>query len=246
MFAIIIREIGSTAGRSSLGYLWAILEPIGAIVVLSVAFSIVFHNPALGQNFPFFYATGFLPFSIYSSLQQKSSTAISQNAPLLFYPEVTYMDAIFGRFILVFFTQVLTAIIIFSGIILIFGLTPSIDFVDVMLSLVLASVLGLTIGILNAVLIYILPSWRHLWGIITRPLFLASCVFYIFDHLPDWVKEILWFNPLVHVVGLMRKGFYSSYHGTYISISYVLGLSGLIMLVALLLLRSYAKDMINN
>ena len=246
IFAIVLREMSSTAGRSSLGYLWAILEPIGAIIILTVAFSLVLRSPAIGDNFPLFYATGFLPFSVYSVLQQKTGTAISQNVPLLFYPEVTYLDAIIGRFILVFTTQCLVSLIVLSGILLLYNLSPDIYLPYIVFAIFLAAFLGMAVGMLNSVLMFLLPSWRHLWGIITRPLFLASCVFYVFDTLPSWVQSVLWFNPLVHLVGLVRKGFFPIYEGTYISITYVVGCSSFIMLAALFLLRRYSRDMINN
>ena len=62
-----------------------------------------------------------------------------------------------------------------------------------------------------------MPSWRQLWSIITRPIFLVSCIFYLFDALPVWVQNILWWNPLIHVTGLVRRGIYPGYDASYAS-----------------------------
>ena len=67
---------------------------------MTLAFSLAFASPALGNNFPLFYATGFLPFMMYSDLANKISQSIRFSRPLLFYPSVTYLDAIIGRFLL--------------------------------------------------------------------------------------------------------------------------------------------------
>ena len=36
VFALIIREMSTTYGRSAGGYIWAILEPVGAIALMSL------------------------------------------------------------------------------------------------------------------------------------------------------------------------------------------------------------------
>ncbi|WP_260008654.1 hypothetical protein [Leisingera sp. M527] len=54
-------------GRTPGGYLWAILEPMAAILFLAIGFSLVIRSPSLG-SFLLFYATGFLPFNLYQSI----------------------------------------------------------------------------------------------------------------------------------------------------------------------------------
>lgn len=244
--AMILREMTTTYGRSSLGYLWAVLEPIGAIAVLSLAFSLVLRSPALGESFPLFYATGYLPFSLYNIMQARIGGSIRENLRLLFYPRVTYMDAVISRFLLVLVTQLLVSAIVFTGIVLMDGVNQHIEMVTVGWALLISAYLGLGVGVLNCVLIYLLPSWQNIWGILTRPLFLMSCIFYLFDTLPLWVQNVLWYNPLVHVIGLTRIGFYPTYEGQYVSVLYVLGVGTVTLLLGLLLLRRHASDLINS
>lgn len=244
--ALILREMATTYGRSSLGYLWAVLEPIGAIAVLSLAFSVALDSPALGESFPLFYATGFIPFSVYNTMQNRVSGSVRENLQLLFYPRVTYMDAVLARFVLTLITQLLVAAIVFVGIVLLERVNQRVDLVLVVWSLVVAGFLGLGLGVLNCVIIHLMPSWRQIWSIITRPLFLVSCIFYMFDTLPDWVQNILWYNPLVHVVGLARSGFYATYEGAYIATLYPLGVAGVSLFIGIALLRRHAHELINT
>ena len=42
VIALMLREMSATYGRSSLGYLWAILEPVAGIFLLTFVFSLAF------------------------------------------------------------------------------------------------------------------------------------------------------------------------------------------------------------
>jgi capsular polysaccharide transport system permease protein len=245
IFALIMREMATTYGRSYLGYLWALLEPIGAVAVLSLAFAIALSSPALGESFPLFYATGYLPFMVYNTMQNKVSSTVRENKQLLFYPAVTYVDALASRTILTMVTQLAVAAIVFGGIIVIDDFHQQIDVVRVFLSLMVAGVLGLGIGVLNCVIIHLSPSWRQIWSIITRPIFLVSCIFYLFDNLPSWAQAILWFNPLVHIIGMTRQGFYSTYTADYVTVAFPMIVGAITLFFGLALLRRYSQDLIN-
>ena len=90
------------------------------------------------------------------------------------------------------------------------------------------------------------PTWRNVWNVLTRPLFLMSGMFYTFQSLPMAVRDVLWWNPLIHVVGLMRAGFYGSYEAEYASPLYVLGVAGSLFVVGAYLLRRHASVLIEG
>ncbi len=79
-----------------------------------------------------------------------------------------------------------------------------------------------------------------------RPLFLVSCVFFVFDDIPQPYQDWIWWNPLVHVVGQMRRAFYHSYSGDYVSYVYVFGLSLFLFALGLALLIRYHLDLQNS
>jgi capsular polysaccharide transport system permease protein len=244
--ALLMREMTTTFGRSSLGYLWAVIEPIGVIIVFTFAFSLVFKQPPLGDSFPLFYATGYLPFGIYNACQSKISTAISQNKALLFYPAVTYTDVIMSRFLLIALTEMTAAVFVFGGLMVYTGMTMVSNFGYVFAGIGLALFFGTAVGLCNATLFEIFPSWRNIWRIITRPMFFVSAIFYLFDSLPSNLQAVLWWNPLIHVVGTLRVGFYPEYEAPYISWLYVVLLSLALMTIGLVNLRTSNKFIINN
>ena len=69
-----------------------------------------------------------------------------------------------------------------------------------------------------------------------RPLFIISGVFFLFSDLPALARDVLWYNPLIHTIGLMRVGFFATYKGDYISVIYVLVIASVTFVLGLLLL----------
>ncbi|MFS4438802.1 ABC transporter permease [Paracoccaceae bacterium GXU_MW_L88] len=246
IFALLMREMVTFNGRTSAGYLWAIAEPLGAIAILSLAFSIMLRSPALGQSFMLFYATGYIPFSIFMSTQQRTAQTLRANRNLLFYPPVSYFHAITARLILNFVTQTLVAFLIFTGVIWFSDLNIRVDYAVVISAFVSAAAVGLGIGSINTVIFEIWPSWEKVWSILTRPLFLASCIFYTYESLPQIGQDILWFNPVSHVVGFTRHAFYPSYRPDYASYVFVWAVALVTLMFGMLLLRKFVKRVINR
>jgi hypothetical protein len=121
-----------------------------------------------------------------------------------------------------------------------------VDLPPILAGLAWAALLGLGVGTLNCAIAGLVPVWENVWSIITRPLFLASGVFFTYEDMPRPVQEVLWWNPLLHVTGTIRTGFYPSYDATYVSGVFVLGVSGIAVAAGLLLLGRYWRDILER
>ena len=113
-------------------------------------------------------------------------------------------------------------------------------------TLFLAILLGLGVGSINAVLTAFFPIWDIIWNVVNRPLFIASGIFFLYDDMPRYAQDILWYNPLIHIVGLMRQGFYATYTAAYVSELYVLFLSLGLTAFGFLLLARFNRDIMNR
>lgn len=238
--------MSTTYGRSPGGYLWAILEPIAAIALLSFVFSYAFRTPPLGTSFVLFYATGYTMLSFFTGLNQKLGTAILFSRQLLAYPNVSFIDAIFARLILNILTQTLVFIIVMTGIIVLLDLRVQLDMSAIFAAFAMLFALSFGVGSLNCFLMSMFPVWQQVWSILTRPLFIISGVFFLMDGLPEYYRDILLWNPLAHVIMEMRAGFYGSYDANLVSQSFVFGVSLLCAVFALLLLRRYHRVIIDR
>ena len=242
--ALILREMTTTYGRSPGGYFWAVAQPVALIVVLAFAFSLLLRSPPLGTNFTMFYATGLLPLRMFQMLSTNVGGALQFSKPLLGYPRVTFVDAILGRALLTVLTQLIVGLVILGGISLYYDSTDIMTPEIILEAYVLATILGVGVGTLNCFLFTLLPVWRLIWGIATGPLIILSAVIYLFESLPLSAQNILWYNPLVHIVGLMRMGIYSTYSPSYISVAYLLVWSLIPAFFGVMMLRRYGRSII--
>ena len=244
--ALIIREMSTTYGKSAGGYAWALIEPLAAITLLSIIFSLAFRAPALGNNFPLFYATGFFAFTFYSDLQNKVAASIRFSKALLFYPAVNYFDAIIARLVLNTITQTLVFILLIASIFYYFELRQTIELKPIVNSIFMASSLGLGVGTLNCFLTTKFPIWDRFWNIFSRPMFILSGVFFIYEGVPSPFRDYLWYNPVMHISGEMRSGFYATYDANYVSPIYVYSISFTCLLIGLIFLGRYQRELMNR
>ncbi|PZO67412.1 MAG: sugar ABC transporter permease [Paracoccus denitrificans] len=244
--ALVLREVQTSHGRSSGGYLWAIAEPVGGIALLTLIFSAGFRTPPLGTNFAIFYATGVVPFMAYLDMSGKVARSVGYSKALLTYPAVTFVDALVARILFNAFTQIVIATLIFSGIYW-FADTrthPQVEQIAIAMAMIIC--VATAIGTVNCFLFEAFAWWQQLWGILMRPIFLVSCIFFIYDNVSQPYRDWLWWNPLIHIIGQMRHAFYDNYRGDYVSYTYVFGLSLGLWALGLLLLVRYHRDLQNS
>jgi capsular polysaccharide transport system permease protein len=244
--ALVLREMAATYGRSPGGYIWAVLEPALGLALLVMIFSLGFRTPPLGTNFGIFYASGLLPFFMFTTTVLKVQMSVRYSKNLLAYPRVTFLDTLLARFVLNVITQGLVSYIIFFVILGFYDTRTILDFGRLLNAYAMAAALGLGVGAMNCLLIARHPIWGSVWSVITRPLLLLSGVIFLHDKIPEPYRSWLEWNPLVHVVGESRRAFYYSYTGSYVNPVYTYGVAGLCLLVGLLFLNSYHRDLMER
>jgi capsular polysaccharide transport system permease protein len=246
VIALILREMATSHGRVPGGYLWAVAEPVLGIALLSGIFAISFHAPALGTSFPLFYASGLLPFVMFTDITGKLAQTLNFSRPLFAYPAVGVLDALLARFLLAALTQSAVASLILGGLLFLSETRATPDIVTLAQATGLGLVLGFGIGSLNCLLNGLWPLWQRIWSIGMRPVFLLSGVFFTYQAVPLPWRDLLWWNPLIHVVGLVRRGLYPGYDAEYVSPAYLLALGLGAALLALLGLRRWHRDILSD
>lgn len=245
ILALILREMSTTYGRSPGGYIWAVLEPAMAIFLLALGFSLIVRTPSLGTSFALFYATGYLPFDLYNQTTNKVSQSLRFSKALLDYPAVNWLDAILARFFLSVLTQAMVMCLVFFIIFLTLETRTVLSFPPILQAFAMAAMFGLALACVNCVLFGLYPLYDRMWRIVTRPLFLASGVVFIYEDLPSAVQNIIWWNPLLHITGLLRTGFYSTYEASYVSIPFVIASTLVLLAAGLLMLRRAHSDVLS-
>lgn len=244
LHALMLREMITRYGVSRLGYVWAVLEPVGFIALLSLLFSQIAHAPPLGKSFPLFYASGYIAFHWFHDIANVVSKSAFVNRPLFAYPAVTPLDTVIARFVLQALTGLAVALVIFAGILWLMPDQVRLRPGPLLAAFGLAALLGLSLGIFNVWATAVSRTWELFWNLISRPLLLISCVFFSFWSLPLHVRELIWWNPIIHIVAHLRAGIYPVYDPSHASPGYVIAISGMLMLTGLVGMRLAASRVI--
>ncbi|MFK3967353.1 ABC transporter permease [Ensifer adhaerens] len=244
--AMVIREMSTKFGSKPGGYIWALLEPIGYILMMTLIFGAIAHAPALGTNFVLFFATGYLGYQMYHAKVMYLSSAVRANKPLLSYPNVAPIDTVTARFILQTLTTTLVSVIVFSVIFLTLQHKPEINWTRLFEAELYAGALALGVGFFNSVMFTKYAIYEQLYGILTRPMFLLCGVFFLPDSMPTPYRDVLLINPLCHVIMLFRSGFYPEYRATGLSVSYLAWCAATIFVIGLVVFTLSRKTLRNE
>ncbi|HPE24601.1 ABC transporter permease [Albidovulum sp.] len=242
--ALVLRETCARFGRSWGGYAWALAEPVGGIAILSLAFALIAPKPPLGSSFTLFYATGIIPFLMYNSLTTALMAALQANRGLLSYPVVRPLDILVARALLETLTHLAVAAAVLVPVVLALPRPPAMAPEGIALSLGLAAALGTGTGTFNAAIAAIFPTWRQVWSVLNRPVFIISGILFTARGLPDDLAALLWFNPIAHVVEAMRDGVFGPDPDAFVSAPYVLFIAATLFLAGAILIRGQSGKML--
>lgn len=244
IIALMLREMSTRYGKSPGGYIWALVEPMGALILMAFVFSLLLRSPSLGNSFLLFYTTGYLPFLLYSLTLGTVMNALNFSRPLLMYPAVSWIDAILARFILNALTSITMTCIVLFGILEFTDANAVLEFRHMIVAMAFAALLGLSHGTLNCALVGLFPVYASIWSIATRPLLIAAGVFFLYENLPSTLQSILDWTPWIHFTALFRQGVYPTYSPDFISIPMMVAWTLVPMMFGLLLLRRHRQDIL--
>jgi capsular polysaccharide transport system permease protein len=190
--------------------------------VLSLVFAVMMRGrPPIGDKFFIFYYTGIIPYHLFVHTSSSMTNAIISSGPLLQLPLVSISDVIIARGLVEVLTDIVVAIILLAGFFVAgIGLLPH-DLPALSASVIAVSLFGCGIGLINAVINAFFKSWDKIWAQLTRTLYFCSGIFYVPGMMPDWVRDILVWNPILHAVDWFRSSFFPEYEPHWLDRSYL-------------------------
>ncbi|MDG2472670.1 MAG: ABC transporter permease [Pseudomonadales bacterium] len=234
-FALFIRELKTRFGGYRLGILWALIEPIAHIFVLTILFGLIREQDGFyGVPFAMFFASGIISFFIFQKIIQVSINSIRINLGLFSYRQVKPFDAIlirsFLELIIIFSTAIF--LIWFGAWFLNFNSSPS-DPLKVLLIILLLFLFSLGAGFFVSVIGVLYEEASQLINIFMRPLYFVSGIFFPLEIMPKEYHIYLLWNPLLHAVEQFRAAWFSNYPAGETSLTYILIWSLSILLIGL-------------
>lgn len=220
--ALVLREARVRHGRTQFGYLWAIVEPVFYVIMLSALFSAFRGRAPFGDSMGVFFASGILPYHLFRNMTAQLGGAFEANKPLFNYPVIQQIDAVFARLILEAASWSLIVLVVMTFVILVLdGPLPN-DILQCLIASSLVILMASGIGLINAVIRRKYFAWGIMFSVATSPLLFVSCVFYTLESIPSQFRWYLALNPLVHGIEGVRMGYYLNYRSSELDLSYLL------------------------
>src|SRR5690606_5861448 len=186
-----------------------------------MVFAVLNRSAPPGMEIVGFLTTGLIPYTIFRSCVDRSATAISANKALLYYPQIRPLELMIARVSLEIATlaSVFAILMIVDG--LMFGHFAIHRIVVVLTGLLFAGLLGGALGMVVCAGTVFSNTVEKLPGIILRPLFWVSGIFFSAASIPSEARDVLLWNPVLHIVEMVRSGWYASYSSTYVNFPYL-------------------------
>lgn len=239
--ALTLRETRSRYGNSKLGFFWALFEPFAHVVVFIGIFSALDRAIPLGESMGLFILTGIIPWLLYSNTVSNVMGGLASNRPLLGYPQVMPIDITISRVSLEAATLFIVMLLFIAGFYYL-GVRIEIDsFLQMFVAYGLIVLLGTGVGLINAAIVPIYPSYKSIYSAFSRPLYFISGVFFTADFLAPEVFAAIDFNPLLHLVEWFRSGFYPSFQSNLYDAEYAISVCIGIFTLGLIIERVNSK-----
>ncbi|MFK7993413.1 MAG: ABC transporter permease [Granulosicoccus sp.] len=221
IYALMMRETLSRYGDHKLGFIWAILEPLFMVAIVVTFVSALGSDSPGGMPIVPFMISGFVPFFMFRNTMTQLRTAITSNRTLLGFPQVTTFDVIVARTLLENGVLLIVFVFILSMAHLLgyeFSIENPLGVLAVCLAL---AAMGTGFGFLFAAISPIMPSIGQIANLLFgRPLLFTSGLFYVASSIPEPFRTWLLYNPILHLMELMRSYFFYEFESSYGSWTY--------------------------
>jgi len=208
-FRLAWRDVAVRYKQTSIGILWAILQPLATMVVFTLVFGKFANFPSKGVQYQIFVFSALLPWTYFASSLSMASSSLVSNKPLVtkvYFPRVLLPLA--GA--VVSLVDFLIASVILVGMMVWFMVWPSPAVVLAPLFLLMALLTALGVGLfLSAVNVryrdvpYAVPFLVQIWMYV-------SGVVYAISALPERWQWVLALNPMTAVISGFQWGVIST------------------------------------
>ncbi|HEV8631823.1 MAG TPA: ABC transporter permease [Thermoanaerobaculia bacterium] len=205
LLTLIARELTVRYKRSSIGFLWTMLQPLLTMLVLHLVFSSIFRGQL--ENYPVFVLAGLMFWNFFSQSIISSMNSLRSNAALLkklpvpqaIFPVATVIAGVVNFFL---------ALIPLFGLLLVTGhhLGPSLFFLPV--AIAIAAIFTLGAGLLLSPLAVFFYDVVEVVGVLMMLAMYATPIIYPMSILPERYRWFVRFNPLRSILEVFRDPIY--------------------------------------
>lgn len=201
LYELTVRDIKVKYRRSILGLLWTVLNPLLMMFVLCFVFSKLFRFDI--ENYAIYVLSGQVIFNYFQMSTTDAMMAILNNGTLI---KKVYIP----KYMLVL-VKILSGTVYllasFAALLVVMAVTgskisgPLFWVVPIFLNLMIFS---LGVGLILAAITVKFRDIMHLYGVFCTALFYLTPIMYPFSILPEYVQEVVYYNPLTAIMDTFR------------------------------------------
>ncbi len=244
LWALMLHDIKSRFFGNGLGYVVTILWPATHIAIIVLIY-VLGRRPVPYGNSALLYASiGIMPYITWNYMSRFTMMCMVQNRCFLAYPVIRPLDMMFSRLAL----ECVSIFIIVTGLVGVNALAQvdvmPIDLGEAVCGLLSAVLLGVGFGVLNGVITMIFPLWVMGYVVILIVFWITAGLAMNPEAMPAEIGYWFSWNPLLHSIEWIRKGYYADFPAHLLDKHYVIGVGAGSLALGLLLeraLRPYRK-----
>jgi ABC-type polysaccharide/polyol phosphate export permease len=204
LLVFIWREFTVRYKQSSIGFLWAIFQPLSMMLMFTFIFSYVMPVKLSDQPYVIFFYAGILPWSFFESSLKYSIPSLTNHYELItkiYFPrEILPLSGI-----CVAFLDFCIATLVFIVLLCYYRIHITLNlfwFVPLLLLLILFTI---AVAMFFASLNVYYRDVKLAMAFFIQLWFFATPVFYSIDKIPERIKYLLFLNPMTFIVENMRR-----------------------------------------
>lgn len=203
---LVVRDLKVRYRRSTIGFLWTMLQPLLTMLVLTTVFSHVFRFDV--ANYPVYALAGILFWNFFSQSIVSSMNSLRYNANLL--TKVPVPKAVFPlATILSGLVNLLLALVPLLAILVVTGHPLHLTLLFLPVAILLAAVFTLGAGLVLSPLAAFFHDIVEMVTVVMMLLLYMTPVFYPVSIVPERFAWIIRWNPVRVVLDLFREPIYS-------------------------------------
>jgi lipopolysaccharide transport system permease protein len=238
LFFLVWRDIKVRYKQTVLGFAWAVLQPLFTMVVFGIIFGRIANVSTEGIPRPIFYYAGLVAHFFFSNALTQSSNSLLASAGMIkkiYFPRLTIPIAS----VLAGLVDFGLSFIVLIGMMLYYGIVPTINILWLPLLLLLVLMIALGMGLWFSALNAQFRDVRYIVPFLTQAFLFLTPIAYPLSSLPGNLQIVAAFNPMTGVV----EGFRWALLGTDTAPGPMIGVSAIIGLILMVSGAYYFRRM---
>lgn len=207
LYILTMRDIRVRYKQTSLGALWAIIQPLLTMLIFTLFFGRLAGMPSDNIPYPLFAYAGLLPWTFFSNAVTNSGNSLVGNSNLItkvYFPRMIIPMASVASGLLDF----LVAFSLLIALMFYYGISLSVNILMLPVLIILTSFLAVGVGMWTSALNVKYRDVRYALPFLIQLGMFATPIIYPATLVPERWRWLLWLNPLSGQIEAYRAAFF--------------------------------------